>query len=124
MATYGVYHTIPGLVATGDLSSYQYYLVKLASTAGACKVSAATTDYTIGVLQNDPGDGEAAEVAAIGIVKAKAGAATTAGVFQMANSTGYVTDVNTTGRIVAFALEASATAGSIIRVVLCPGSKA
>jgi hypothetical protein len=42
----------------------------------------------------------------------------------MSNTTGYITDVNTTGRIVAVALEAGGTAGHIVRALLAPGSKA
>ena len=120
MATFGRYETIPGLVATGDLSSSQYLVVKAASTAGAVKVATtAATDAVLGVLQNDPASGEAAEVAFSGICKVKAAASVTFGAPVTFNSTGYVKITTTDGdRIVGIALEASDTAGDIIRLVL------
>ena len=70
MAIGGNYFTIPGIVATGDLSSNQYYIVKAGSTAGTVKVGAtAATDPVLGVLQNDPTSGQAAEVACVGVCK-------------------------------------------------------
>jgi len=65
--------TLPGLLAAGDLSSSQFTFVKLSSTAGKVKVVAATTDLAVGVLQNDPTDGEEADVAVGGLVKVAAG---------------------------------------------------
>ena len=120
MATFGKYETIPGLVATGDLSSSQYLVVKASSTAGAVKVAAtAATDAILGVLQNDPASGEAAEVAFSGICKVKAAASVTFGAPVTFNSTGQVKITTTDGdRIVGIALEASDTAGDIIRLVL------
>ena len=120
MATFGKYETIPGLIATGDLSASQYLVVKAASTAKAVKVATtAATDPVLGVLQNDPASGEAAEVAFSGICKVKAATSVTFGAPVTFNSTGYVKTTSTDGnRIVGIALEASDTAGDIISLLL------
>jgi hypothetical protein len=120
MATYGEYQTIPGLVATGDLSSSQYKIVIAASTAGAVKVGAtAATDPILGVLQNDPTDGQPAEVAFNGICKVLAEASVTYGSEVTVSSTGRAKTTTTDGnRIIGIALEASSTAGDAIRVLL------
>lgn len=73
MATWGERINLPGLVASGDLSAQQFKVVKHASTAGAVVVVNATTDNAIGLLQNDPTDGEAAEVAGLGLALGLAG---------------------------------------------------
>jgi hypothetical protein len=60
---------LPGLTAAGDLSTKQYYFVKLAS-AKTVTVCTAVTDKPIGVLQNKPSAaGQAAEIVAIGVTK-------------------------------------------------------
>ena len=56
------------LTAAADLSSKQYYFVKLAS-ATTVNVCTATTDRAIGILQNDPTSGQSAVVRIFGISK-------------------------------------------------------
>ena len=93
MATYtNSFMTIPtGLMASGDLSAKQYHVVKMASTAGRVVAVNATTDTAIGVLQNDPTDGQAALVAGLGYVKAVSGTSVLAA--------GTAVGFNTTGRL-------------------------
>ena len=120
MAIYGEYGTIPGLVATGDQSSNQYKVMAFGSTAGTVKAATtAATDTIIGILQNDPADGEPAEVAAWGVCKALAAASVTAGAALTTNSTGQVT-VTTTDldQVVGFAIEASSAAGDLIAILV------
>ena len=89
MATSAVTHRIPGLVVgSSDVTTSQYYFVKLASTAGQVKVVTASTDSAIGVLYNKPKANGAAEVAAGGTVKVKSGGTITAGAKVGWNSTG------------------------------------
>jgi hypothetical protein len=123
MAFSDIKGTIPGLLAGADLSAAQFRVVKLASTAGEVVLATANTDNAVGILQNNPTAGEAAEVAYLGISKAIASADVTAGEFVTANSTGQVTNINSTAgsTIVGQALEASAVAGSIISVRLGVG---
>jgi len=124
MATGGHFFTANvGLNATGDLSSYQYYVVKHASTAGQVKLGAAVTDALVGILQNEPAGGEAAQVAVIGVCKAAAEISVGAGSYLTVSSTGRVkattTDLDYT---VGQALEASSSAGDIIQIVVLPGT--
>ena len=68
----------PGIWTAGeDLSAKQYYFVKLSGqTVVLCS---ALTDVPIGVLQNAPESGQAAEVMVIGITKVSSDAALTVG---------------------------------------------
>lgn len=120
MAIYSKYHTIPGMVATGDLRTSQYLVVQAASTAGAVKVATTkATDKILGILQNDPNDGEAAEVAYLGICKALAANSVTFGAKLSCNSTGQVVATTTDkDEVVGIALAASTAAGDIIPVML------
>ena len=66
------------LTAAADLSSKQYYFVKLAS-ATTVNVCSAVTDVPIGVLQNTPAAGESAEICIFGLSKVSADATLAAG---------------------------------------------
>ena len=104
-----------GLVATGDLSSYQYYVVKFGSTAGTVKVATtAATDTLVGIL---PASGEAAEIAGLGYCIAAAEASVTAGAFLTVSSTGRVKATTTNlDQLIGFAMEASSSAGDLIQI--------
>jgi hypothetical protein len=64
--------------ASADLSSSQYYFVKM-SAEGTVTVCAAVTDKPIGVLQNKPASGEQAIVRVFGVSKVSADATLAAG---------------------------------------------
>jgi hypothetical protein len=64
--------------ASADLSSKQFYFVKL-SSATQVTVCAAVTDKPIGVLQNDPTSGNSAIVRVLGVSKISADATLAAG---------------------------------------------
>lgn len=64
--------------ASADLSSKQYHFVKM-SGSNTVDVTSAITDKTIGVLQNTPSSGQAAEVVIFGITKVVADGNLTAG---------------------------------------------
>lgn len=70
MAYEGQQIKIPGLTASADLSAAgnQYKFVLL-SGEGTVNVCSAATDKPIGVLQNRPASGEAADVVCIGVTK-------------------------------------------------------
>jgi len=120
MAVGGNYFTPTiGLVATGDLSSYQYYVMKFGSTAKTVKVGTAVTDALAGILQNEPASGEAALVAVSGVCKAAAEASVTQGSYLSVSSTGRVKATTTDlDYVVGVAMEASTTAGDIIEIVV------
>ncbi len=66
------------LTAAADLSSSQFYFVKLAS-ATTVNVCSAITDKPIGILQNTPESGETATIAIFGISKVSADGTLAAG---------------------------------------------
>lgn len=80
MAYEGPQIKLPGLTAAADLSAAgnQFKFVEMVGN-NSINVCNALTDRAIGVLQNRPKSGEAAEVVAIGITKIQADAALTAG---------------------------------------------
>ncbi len=99
---------IPGLKAGADLSGNQFYAVKPASTAGEVVAVGAVDDDCIGILYNAPEDGEAAEVAAGGILKGKAGGSIAAGKPLGFNTTGKLVQSTTDQRqLVGYAVEAA-----------------
>lgn len=61
---------IPGLVAGADLSAKQYLFVKL-DGSGDVVIASSQGEQCIGVLQNKPTSGQAAEVVAVGVTKLK-----------------------------------------------------
>lgn len=71
---------LTGMVAGADLSAAtnQYKFVELTAdnTVNVCN---AATDKPVGVLQNTPKSGEAAEIVVVGVTKMQADAALTAG---------------------------------------------
>ena len=123
MATGGNYFTIPGVVADATMAAKQYYVVKAASTAGEVKVAGtAATDGILGIVQNDPIADQEAEVAAVGICKAAAEASVSYGDYLTTSTTGRVKATTTDGdSLVGIALEASSSAGDIIRIALALG---
>ena len=119
MAVSGEYWSIPGYLAGADLSAKQYYAVKFASTAGEVVVSAAGSDSHAGILQNDPADGEVADVAVLGIAKASAEGSISVGDFVTSNSTGQLQTTTTANdHVIGVALEAATTANDIIMVAV------
>lgn len=78
MAWEGPQIKIPGLVAGASLATAQYKFVKL-SADKTVVVCSGVTDVPIGVLQNNPASGEAAEVCAVGVTKIQGDGDLTAG---------------------------------------------
>ena len=132
MAWNGIYATFPTLTANSTgLATSQFTVVKLASTAGkvvASGVLNSTTALTlgpIGILQNDPGGYEEAEVAFSGIVKMKVATSTIiVGDHIGINSTSLGTEAARTNdtAFIGVALSASAAANDVITVLLNGGS--
>lgn len=67
------------LEAGADLSTKQYYFVKIDSSTGKAVVCAAATDRPVGVLQNNPTSGQAAEITVVGLTKVSSDAGLTIG---------------------------------------------
>lgn len=118
MATYATYLDIPGFTAVSTLASSQYYIVQLASTAGQVKLATSGTSKIVGVVQNDPAAGEAANIAFAGVFKVAAETSVAIGDFITSSSTGRAKTTTTGGNsIIGKALDASSSAGDIIRCV-------
>lgn len=108
------------LKAAGDLSAKQYLFVELsaAQTVDACN---ATTDKSLGVLQNDPGAaGLPAVVAYAGTTKVIAGGAISAGANVAPTSAGKAQTAVATQYARGVALEAASSDGDIIEILLLP----
>jgi hypothetical protein len=88
-------------------------------------VASAATDPVIGILENKPDEGEAAEVTMFGETEGKAADAITAGNFLVADSAGdlvpiTVTDEGTVNYYVGRALQ-DAVDNDIFKLLVCPG---
>lgn len=109
------------LPAGGDLSSSQYYFVKVNSSGQAVLCSAAT-DKPIGVLQNDPASGEEASIVVVGGTKLVTNAACDEGTVVGTASSGkgapYVAGTDTTKYIVGSVILASGADGEIATVIV------
>lgn len=107
---------LTGLKAAADLSAKQFYLVKL-TAANTVNVCAAVTDVPIGVLQNTPTSGQAAEITSVGVTKVSADAALSAGDIIGSSADGQAQTVTvgteTTVYIVGQVIEATTAAGGL-----------
>lgn len=89
--------TVPGLLAGADLSTKQFYCVKMSSTDNQVALCDTQGQPFIGVLQNKPNaSGEAAEVMALGISKVECGEALTAGQYWGTDANGAAVSIETT----------------------------
>jgi len=107
----------PGIfTASADLSGKQFYFVKI-SGAGTVTVCAAATDVPIGVLQNKPTSGQAAEVMMLGITKVSSDAALSRGNLIGTSGDGQADaktpGTDTTEYVVGQVIEASTAAGGL-----------
>ena len=109
------------LEAGADLSSGQYRFVKL-DGSGLAVLCAAITDKPVGVLQNDPGLGEEAEIMASGITKLEADSAIAIGDELGTSADGQadtiVSGVDTTVFKAGQALQAAGAAGVIFAALI------
>jgi hypothetical protein len=123
MANYGHIIHVTGLLAGADLSAKQYKPVKLASTAGEVVAATAVTDMAIGILQNDPADGEVASIAGVGSVSLVVAGTSVlaAGDFCTCNTTGVTKTTTDNTAIVGRALTAAAASGDLITIQVLTG---
>lgn len=115
-----------GLTASADLSAAQYKLVKM-SGAKTVTTCAAVTDKPIGVLQNNPVSGAAADVCLFGISKVVVGASVTAGDTVGADTSGravtYAEGTDTTKFRLGIVIEASGAANGLATILVSPGGR-
>jgi len=124
MATHEALTTVT-LVATADLSSWQYKAVKLTSgTNRGCEPADADNDPSIGILQNAPASGEAAQVAIGGISKAKFGATLAVGAAVECQATSGEMIANTTGGYAIGLVVEAAADGETGSILVIPSAEA
>jgi len=109
------------LEAGADLSSSQYNFVKLNSSGKAVECSA-VTDKPVGVLQNNPTSGQAAEIVVVGLTKVSTNAALAIGDLVGTSSDGqaaaYVAGTDTTKYVVGQAMVTSGGADEITTIMV------
>lgn len=108
-------------VAGADLSSNQYMAVKL-NTSGEVVAVAAVTDVPIGILNNAPKQGEAAEVVIIGGAKIVAAGAialpAVLGVDANGKAKKLTVGTDTTQYVIGQAESATAASGEIVSAIV------
>ena len=109
------------LNAGADLSSSPYHFVKLDASGNAVEC-AAVTDKPVGVLQNDPTSGQAAEIVVVGLTKVSTNAALAIGdligTSSDSQAAAYVPGTDTTKFIVGTVLVTSGAADEITSVLV------
>jgi hypothetical protein len=115
---YSVKITLP---AAADLSTKQYYFVKI-NTSGQAALCSGATDKPVGVLQNTPTSGQAAEVLVVGGTKIVASASLDEGVAIGTTAAGKagakVVGTDTTNYIVGQVISAAGADGEILTAVI------
>jgi hypothetical protein len=114
-------------VAGADLSTKQYHFVELDNGTGRVTVADGATDRPIGVLQNTPLSGEAAEVCIVGGTKVVAGGTASAGqpAFTSASGNAVTLAFGTTGSaafVVGTFIEPAAAGAITTAVINCANS--
>jgi len=107
------------LLASADLSSYQYRFMKVDSNGKAALCG--DGQWGIGVLQNDPAAADrAASIAVAGASKVEAGGTVTAGGAVASDANGRAVDAASGDYILGMALESATAAGQVVSVLLSP----
>jgi hypothetical protein len=109
------------LEAAADLSAHQFRYVKI-DAAGKAAAIAAATDLPIGVLQNRPTAGSAAEIVVDGVTKLQADAALVPGTIIGTSADGQADaktlGTDTTEHVNGLVLEGAAAAGNLITALV------
>jgi hypothetical protein len=109
--------------AGSTLSSNQFYIVKSTeqNVIGLAVNASGGGVRAKGVLQNDPGNGQAATVRVLGYTKVVAGGTIAAGAPLTTSTAGTALSAGTTGEFVwGWANSASTAAGQVIEAFVCP----
>ena len=115
------YLSIPGMLAGASFASAQWKVAKFASTAGEVVIADHPDDMmNCGLMQNDPADGESADVAYSGIAYGICeSTAITFGNPVSSNTTGELQITpNDEAIVIGHALETSSAVGDVIKVLV------
>jgi len=119
---------VKSMLAGASFASKQYFAVQMTSTDNTVIVAgaaAAEGSHVVGIIQNEPGSGEAASIAIGGTSKLSMAAACDQGEKIKSDGNGEGTPVDADQKsVIGIALEASDGDGSIIEVLLTPGGVA
>lgn len=107
---------------SGPNGSGQFLVVKYTGTGTAptVTVASANTDVVVGILQNDPLSGAAADVAIGGVSKAVSGASFSIGAGLMADTSGRVIAQTGVNNLIGYALGQSTAANQIVPIQIAP----
>lgn len=117
------------LKAGEDLSGKQYHFVKIDNGDGTVKAVSAATDKPIGVLQNDPKAGQAAEVTIVGGTKVVSGGTASPGQVVLTSSSATAVtgalgaNQAASAQFVMGTFIESATASAVTTIALTPGGR-
>ncbi len=112
------------LTANTNLSSSQFLAVAISGADNQVALVSGQGVIALGILQNAPTAGQAAQVRFAGVSKAVAGAAYSRGVPLMANASGQLVTATSTNHVVAYSLDAAANAGELHNVLVVPAAVA
>lgn len=110
-------------VANVDLSASQYCGVKIGTADFNVVLASTGGENIVGILQNKPTAGQAADVRYCGVTKAKAGASYSRNALLMTDTSGRLITATSTNQAVAIAIEAAGGANEIRTVLLLNGGK-
>lgn len=99
---------------SGPNGAGQFLLMKC-TTGGKATLCAANADVPIGILQNDPVSGAAANIAFAGVSKVVVGASVSAGAALMSDTSGRAITQTGTNPVIGYALDAATAANQLIR---------
>ncbi len=106
------------LEAGADLSTKQFYLIKLDPAGRA--VLAGAAERAIGVLQNNPLAGETAQVRVLGVSKVVSGNSFGVGTVLASDAAGKAV-TSASAKPIGISLEAATGADQIVSVLVIPG---
>lgn len=98
------------------------FLAVLISAARTVAIDTTGAQLCYGILQNKPTQGQVADVGIVGVSKAVAGAAFSAGALLMTDSSSRLVTRTSTNPVVAVAIEAATAANQIVTVALVPAA--
>jgi hypothetical protein len=116
---------ITRLAAADYSAATEQYKIVRASSATQVTTTTAATQIPLGILQNRPASGQAAQVRVNSGATSKcvAGAAVTAGAEVMSDGSGRAITATTTNEVVGIALTSAANANELIDVLVRPYHK-
>lgn len=112
----------PSSALDGPNGSGQYLAVGLTSAGETSAVIASAGVAIFGILQNTPLQGDSCDVCVVGISKAVAGGAITAGAALSVDANGRLVTQSSANLCVGYAKSSAAAAGDLFDALILPGA--